>query len=265
MSESQSILHAQASSNKDLITAMEKNYYAHVSYIAQKSRDVEVIDNDYLMAISTGFVGRTIFLDDEIKIKNIIDLMKLYYKFLTFSWYVTPCTKPENLTTLLSKYGFHLTKAESGMVFTIKNEGTLKDKDKELSLSLVDSPVSLDQFDRLYAEIWNCQARNYFTNAKDIILQADCPLELYIGYAQGQPVAICELFFGAGIVGIYSVGTVERIRHNGFASSFLAYLLSNITQRGYEIITLQSTSEAMNMYNRLGFNKLCTFYEYQPV
>jgi GNAT superfamily N-acetyltransferase len=264
MNESKSILHAQTSSNKDLIVAMETNYYAHVSYILERSRGIEVIDNDYLLAISTGFVGRTLFLDDEVKIKYIIDLMKQYYKFLEFSWYITPCSKPENLTTLLNKYGFHLTKTEPGMVFNIKNGNTLKPICEEFSLSLVDSQVSLNHFDQLYAEIWNHQARYHFTNAEDIILQADCPLELYVGYAQGQPVAICELFFGAGIVGIYSVGTVQRSRHKGFASSFLSVLLSNIAQRGYEIITLQSTSTAMNMYKRLGFSELCTFYEYKP-
>lgn len=264
MNESQLILSALTSSNKDLITAMETNYYARAIYIAQRSRDIEVIDNDYLLAISTGFIGRAIFLDDEIKIKNVIDLVKQYFNFRDFSWYVTPCTKPEYLAVLLNKYGFHLTKTEPGMVFNIKNRNILKPTYNGISLSLVDSQVSLNHFDQLYAEIWNCRARNYFTNAQDIILQTDCPLELYIGYAQGEPVAICELFFGAGIVGIYSVGTVQKIRHKGFSSSFLSLLLSNIAQRGYEIVTLQSTSIAVNLYNRLGFNELCIFYEYKP-
>ncbi len=264
MSKSQLSLHAQAATNEDLIKAMENNFYAHSSYIAQRSRGIEVIDNDYLLAISTGFLGRAILPDDEIKIRNIIELVKRYYNFHDFSWYVTPCSKPENLTTLLNKYGFRLTKAEPGMVLNIKHEDLLKPTYKGLSLSLVDSQVALDYFDQLYAEIWNCQARHYFTNAKEIILQSNCPLELYVGYAQGQPVAIYELFFGAGVVGIYSAGVIPIVRNKGIGSSFLSIILSNIAQRGCEFVMLQSTSMAVNIYDRLGFRELCMFYEYKP-
>jgi ribosomal protein S18 acetylase RimI-like enzyme len=263
MNKLQGILQIDAASNTDVIAAMETNFYSHACYIAKRLKTIEVVENDYLITISTGFVGRTMFLDDEIRIKNVIDLIKRYFNAVDFSWYITPCTKPDNLASLLHKYGFHLTKAEPVMTFNLKNGSMEEPSTKGLLLSLADSLVSLDQFDQVYAEIWNPQGRQYFMNAKDILLQKDCPLELYVVYAQGQPIAIYELFFEAGIVGIYSVGVVPKMRQQGLASSFLSMLLLDLARRGYEIAMLHSTPAAFNIYKHLGFIEVCTFYEYK--
>lgn len=261
---SHTILHAQNLSKTDLIMAMEANYYAHASYIGRNSKNIEIIDNEYLLTISTGFVGRTRLGNNEEALQKVIDLLKKYYNFLDFSWYITPCTQPGCLMTLLDNSGFYCAGSEPGMVFTIKDTKIPHPTYPGLSLSLVDSLESLIQFDRLYAEIWNKNMKSYFINAQHIILQKNCPLKLYVGYERGRPVGIYQLFFSGGIVGIYAVGTIPKVRQQGLATSFLSILLADILQAGHEIVALQSTPIAINMYHRLGFVTLCEFHEYKP-
>jgi ribosomal protein S18 acetylase RimI-like enzyme len=88
------------------------------------------------------------------------------------------------------------------------------------------------------------------------------PLQNYQGFLDGQPVAAVTSFLGAGVAGIYNVGTVESARGRGIGSYMTAYPLQVARQMGYRWGILQSSSQGYGVYQRLGFEKLCDMDNY---
>ena len=77
----------------------------------------------------------------------------------------------------------------------------------------------------------------------------------FIAKIDGEPVGMSSIVFGAGVAGLYSVGTLKEHRGKGIGSAISLIALLYGRKRGYEIGILQSSVPALNVYTRLGFKE----------
>jgi GNAT superfamily N-acetyltransferase len=94
----------------------------------------------------------------------------------------------------------------------------------------------------------------------------DEPLQFYLAYLDGEPVACAQLFLGAGVAGIYNVGTVPAARGKGVGGAITAAAMRAARERGYRIAVLSASAMGEPVYRRLGFAEYSrsVIYVWQP-
>jgi GNAT superfamily N-acetyltransferase len=80
--------------------------------------------------------------------------------------------------------------------------------------------------------------------------------------ALGQPVASSRLILGAGVAGIYGVGTVPEARRRGIGAAMTHVPLLQARALGYRIATLHPSPMGLGSYRRLGFEEYCFLDRY---
>jgi GNAT superfamily N-acetyltransferase len=85
----------------------------------------------------------------------------------------------------------------------------------------------------------------------------------YLAYKNNIPVATSTICFGGGVVGIFRMGVIKKLRRKGIGTAMTLYPLIKARKRGYEIAVLQSSKIANNLYLSLGFKNYCSFYFYR--
>lgn len=79
--------------------------------------------------------------------------------------------------------------------------------------------------------------------------------EAWVGYLQGEPVATAASVTTGGVIGLYNVAVLPAYRGRGYAESVMRHAASQARARtGLDRIILQSTRQALRMYERLGFS-----------
>lgn len=90
-------------------------------------------------------------------------------------------------------------------------------------------------------------------------LKGDPRHSAFIAYYKGEPVAISKGFYGAGVIGIYRVTTLESARHKGIGTAISLAPLFEAKEKDYEIATLISSDMGFSVYERIGFKEYCRF------
>jgi len=75
----------------------------------------------------------------------------------------------------------------------------------------------------------------------------------YLAWMEGVPVAASLLFLGAGVAGIYNVGTLEGYRGRGLGTLVTTAALAAGKAAGYRVAVLQSSEMGESIYRRIGF------------
>lgn len=87
--------------------------------------------------------------------------------------------------------------------------------------------------------------------------------EGFVGYVAGVPVSTVGIVVSAGLVGVYSVATLPKFRHCGYAEATMRAALAEVRERtGIETTALQSTPSGYRLYEQMGYRKLTKFTVY---
>ncbi len=82
----------------------------------------------------------------------------------------------------------------------------------------------------------------------------------WVGYAGDEPVTTCAAVVAAGVIGIYTVGTLPHHRKRGYSERLMRYVLEQLTREtGITRSILQATPAGYPMYHKMGYRKACQF------
>lgn len=88
------------------------------------------------------------------------------------------------------------------------------------------------------------------------------PLRLYVARVNGDPVATAQVFFSAGVAGLYYVRTIPAARRQGIGSGVTLAALRDARAAGYHIGVLGASPMGVSVYQRLGFREYCKLTGY---
>lgn len=91
-----------------------------------------------------------------------------------------------------------------------------------------------------------------------------CAMRNFIGLEDEAPVATGTVYYGAGIAGIYTIGTLSEARGKGYGAAMTEACMSDALRKGVETAFLQSSKMGYSVYQRLGFQEVCRFKIYIP-
>ena len=85
----------------------------------------------------------------------------------------------------------------------------------------------------------------------------------WVGYYDGRPVTLIAVVIAAGVAGVYSVGTLPALQGRGFAETMMRHALAWARETaGVQATVLQSTTQGMPLYKRLGYRTVTNFGVY---
>ncbi|MES2199018.1 MAG: GNAT family N-acetyltransferase [Chlamydiota bacterium] len=176
------------------------------------------------------------------------------------SWRIGPTSSSILTNTSLERTGFTQDEVSLGMscdlahipdfkpitILTIRTCETLSDFiDFSDVLSSVFDPVD-DQVKVFYQKMAHLSP----DKRRDMIL--------FVGYEKEKPVATSCLFL-KDVAGIYDIATNPLKRNLGYGSALFHHALIESKKRGYLQAVLQASPDGLNLYKRLGFEKVCLF------
>jgi GNAT superfamily N-acetyltransferase len=129
----------------------------------------------------------------------------------------------------------------------------------------VDSPETLDDFRALGATCFHVPIA-WFSEVFDRGIIAVHPFACWVGYHSGQPVATAATVSAHGVTGLYNVATTPEYRHRGFGEAITRHAIDTaVREANSNRIVLQSTSEGMRLYQRMGFEPVTRILVYNSV
>jgi len=91
----------------------------------------------------------------------------------------------------------------------------------------------------------------------------DFPLEVWLGYADGEPIVSTAVIDSASSIGLYSVATLPSYRGKGYAEALMRHAVADMRSRDISgPIVLQSSPMGLELYRKLGFLRTTRFFIY---
>jgi ribosomal protein S18 acetylase RimI-like enzyme len=257
----------------NLLSLMDENLVVHQSYLQALHPAMLVRRDPQLLLVDSGLDCDTLNyvslarLDAEeapLRIENTIEHFRHVGR--RFSWWLGPQDRPAELPELLEAAGLTNTETETAMAVDLRVLPALQ-LPEGLKIERVRSMSQLEDFARVLASLWmppDEQLIAFYRLTAHELLKNDCPLRLYVGYWQREPVSTAELCLAGEGVGLYNVATLEAYRGRGFGSALTLYPLLEGRAAGHRFGVLQAAEDGFHIYQRLGFHALGIYREYQP-
>ncbi len=253
-----------------LVKAIKGNRFEWYGYLG-RSPKAELHDSPNLTLLLTGVpfplmntVIRTQLTRD--KVDEVIEETVTHFKsknVTSFSWWTGPGTRPTDLGKHLVAHGFTYTEGPPGMAVDLLTLNEDLTTPPGLTIKRVGDAAVLRKW--VHTLMIGFGLPNTGENAFfDLLigLGFDMPLPNYVGFLNGEPVAVAELFLGAGVAVIYGVVTVPEARRRGIGAALTLTPLREARAMGYRIGILHSSEMGLGVYRRLGFQEYCRMSHY---
>jgi len=180
-----------------------------------------------------------------------------------FTWWLEPDLDVSAWEVPLSTRGFHYTADTPGMAVELSALSEPPQPLPNLEIQPVTSQAELRTWATTFGAGYGLDIDTTTAYSGLIAsLGVDLPLRYYLGYLNDKPVSASTLFLGAGVAGIYNVGTLPEARGMGIGTQITVKPLLEARQMGYQVGILQSSTMGFNVYRRLGFQHLVDMGHY---
>jgi ribosomal protein S18 acetylase RimI-like enzyme len=170
-------------------------------------------------------------------------------------WWAGLGDQPADLRDRLKAHGFAVrVPNDPGMALDLRSLDELVPLPAGLTVELATDQKSLEDWrDAFVSSYQNPRATGQaWVDATLAAGPRSAPWRLYIGYLDGQPVATSVIFLGAGVAGLYGVGTVPAARRQGLGAAVTRHSLLDARAQGYRYAVGFATETGHSMYRRLG-------------
>ena len=178
-------------------------------------------------------------------------------------WWTGPSTTPADLGERLERRGFLLEPAlgMAGDVHYI----TAQPSQTLIDVEPVCDETRLATWSKVLCNAFGAPAafgEAFADLASAIGLGRTSSFRHFLGWLDGEPIATCSLFLGAGVAGIYDVGTLPERRHRGVGAAITRAAVTEAAANGYRMAILHSSALGTNMYRGIGFEAVCPIGQY---
>ncbi len=184
-----------------------------------------------------------------------------------FQWWVGPDDRPDTLSARLVAAGLCEVETETAMWLDLPHRESTTPSNAGLTIRRVSTPAELGHFGAVIAATWSPPDEHFtrfYEQIAEVALRSDCPLQFFVGYWRGEPVATCELTIAPdGVAGLYSIATLKGFRGRGFGSAMTANAVSVARASGMHRVALQASSDGAGIYERAGFRRVGEFREFK--
>ncbi|GCF11803.1 GNAT family N-acetyltransferase [Dictyobacter arantiisoli] len=208
---------------------------------------------------------------DEQQIKTRIHEIMQPFKerAIPMLWYLFPDARPTSLPMYLDQHGLINNGAEPGMALDLSllpstltdipvpehfnieevaSSNALQEWIHVSSIAFGGEPVA---FDSEYGRFEQCLGWGQ-----------DRPYRRFLGRLNGKAIATSSLFLGAGVAGLFSVGTLPEAQRQGIGTAISIAPLLLAREAGYNIGVLQASEAGYKVYTKIGFRECCRIQTY---
>lgn len=179
-------------------------------------------------------------------------------------WWTGPSTQPTDLGSHLLRRGFLLGQDMPGMAADLLSLPPGPAGPPGLAIQQVSDVDSLAQWTYVVGRGFEMPDRltePLLTLERSLGFE-DESWRRYLGLLEGEAVVASALLLGSGVAGIYDVATRPGFRRRGLGTALTLEALVDGRRLGYRVAVLQSSPQAVGLYQRLGFREYCRVRQY---
>lgn len=253
-------------SDEELAAAVHDNLYA-LFHSMQAIPGCELVENAHLSLHHTPFTGpffrgvwrvRLSSAEVQTQIDEVINWFRQHQP-PDFFWWSDTHTQPGDLGEYLMQRGFNsILEGDPGMVANLHELAEDRQTSGKFTIRSATEPTSLADWRSAFVEAYETDIAvgQALVEATLAVKSSNVPWRLYVGYLDGYPVGTSILFNGAGVAGIYAVGTIPQVRHQGIGAKMTLLPLLDARKQGYNYGVLFSSRMGYSVYQRLGFREV---------
>lgn len=181
-----------------------------------------------------------------------------------FAWWVGPSCRPLDIEARLQEMGFRAAECEIGMCVELRDLWEAPHA-AGLTVERVSPSQHLQDLSQVLAANWqppDSAVASFYQAAAPLLLAPDGRMRYFVGFIDGEPVAVSGLYLQGGVGGIYAVATRQAFRGRGFGSRLAWAAADEARRAGAKLAVLQAAEDGQAIYRRLGFQECCCFAEY---
>ena len=256
-----------------LAATADRNFVTHASWVQRRLPGSTVVEDDELVVSDSGlpcdtfnFICRARLSAAEAQARAADAIGHFRRAGRPFSWWVGPADTPDDLDRVL--VGLGLTAAEGELAMAMDLAGLPPAEALPgLQIARVRTRAELSTFATLSAGNWTPPDRDvvrFYELGAGALLSDGCPLALYLGWQDGEPVATAEATVAGGVAGLYNIATLPAFRRRGIGRAMTLRPLADARAAGCATAVLQAAPDGVSIYERAGFRAFGTITEYKP-
>ncbi|MEP6716937.1 MAG: GNAT family N-acetyltransferase [Terriglobia bacterium] len=205
---------------------------------------------------------------DKADLESRLESARLHFRSRRIEWAFWLCDGwlegrvRRNVTQIFQRFGLRLSSEMPGMIGSplgkprrslpaldmrpVNSESTLNDF---RAIGSVSFHVPYDWFSEVFDASVAAGQRDFLCN---------------VGYLHGEPVATSASLRSNGVVGLYNIATAPAYRGRGYGEAITRMTMQNALKAG-EPVVLQSTSQGLRIYERLGFREVTRILVYNSI
>ena len=252
----------------DNLLAMEDNLVGHFAYLPRLTTGMEVQEAPAIVLVDSGLPCDTfnvIYCQKAVSAAAVGEALSHFRsRGLPFTVWCSPRAGDE-LAASLEGLGLQRTETETGMLLRPQSFVPASSP-AVLNVAKVQDATRLDDFARVLAANWtppDAQIIQFFQRSQDAVLRSEAPMRLFVGYWDDEAAATCEVFRTGKVAGIYNVATRSKYRQLGVATAMVSFAIEDAIRDGCQLVSLQASAGAEDIYARLGFRACCEVTTFQ--
>jgi GNAT superfamily N-acetyltransferase len=174
------------------------------------------------------------------------------------TWFIDPDSTPANLIDLLEAQGWGKFFHRTGMALEIKGPLPTGPLPEGVTIAPVTDDAGMHIWPRLFFSERSPEHLDHLSAFYREFRQIEDKASTYfIACRNGEPVASSLLYLGAGVAGLYWIGTIPKARRQGIATALTRHTLQYAQNLGYNRAILQASDAGVPIYLSLGFKAYC--------